>query len=161
MEDLKPPIGCFTIQSFSSCIIQLCDPSLPLTLLLWFSKLRYKTCVRCRSNERKVERTKPAAHTAHNSCKNRQRNVIWFNPPFSMNVQTNIGREFLNLVIKLFPKNHRYSKIFNKNNITVSYSCTDELQTIIKKHKRKILETSKTPPTENNCNCRKKKTTVL
>ena len=38
----------------------------------------------------------------------------------------------------------------------VSYSCTDNLQTISKKHNRKILETSKTPSTENNCNCRKK-----
>ena len=73
-----------------------------------------------------------------------------------MNVQTNIGREFLNLVSKHFPKNHRYSKIFNKNNIKVNYSCTDNLQTIIKKHNRKILETSKTPSTENNCNCTKK-----
>ena len=73
-----------------------------------------------------------------------------------MNVQTNIGREFLNLVSKHFPKNHRYNKIFNKNNIKVSYSCTDNLQTIIKKHNRKILGTSKTPYTENNCNCRKK-----
>ena len=73
-----------------------------------------------------------------------------------MNVQTNIGREFLNLVSKHFPKNHRYNKIFNKNNIKVSYSCTDNLQTIIKKHNRKILETSKTPSTENNSNCRKK-----
>ena len=89
-------------------------------------------------------------------CKNRQRNIIWCNPPYSMNVQTNIGREFLNLVSKHFPKNHRYSKIFNKNNMKVSYSCTDNLQTIIKKHNRKILETSKTPSTENNCNCRKK-----
>ena len=53
-----------------------------------------------------------------------------------MNVQTNIGREFLNLVSKHFPKNHRYNKIFNKNN-----SCTDNLQTIIKKHNRKIFET--------------------
>ena len=79
-----------------------------------------------------------------------------FNPPYSMNVQTNIGREFLNLVSKHFPKNHRYNKIFNKNNIKVSYSCTDNLQTIIKKHNRKILGTSKTPYTENNCNCRKK-----
>ena len=59
-----------------------------------------------------------------------------------MNVQTNIGREFLNLVSKHFPKNHRYNKIFNKNNIKVSYSCTDNLQTIIKKHNRKILGTS-------------------
>ena len=73
-----------------------------------------------------------------------------------MNLQTNIGREFLNLVSKHFPKNHRYNKIFNKNNIKVSYSCTDNLQTLIKKHNRKILETSKTPSTENNCNCRKK-----
>ena len=38
----------------------------------------------------------------------------------------------------------------------VSYSCTDNLQTIIKKHNRKILETSKTTSTENKCNCRKK-----
>ena len=73
-----------------------------------------------------------------------------------MNIPTNIGREFLNLVSKYFPKNHRYNKIFNKNNIKVNYSCTDNLQTIIKKHNRKILETSKTPSTENNCNCRKK-----
>ena len=58
--------------------------------------------------------------------------------------------------LKHCPKTHRYSKIFNKNNIRVSYSCTDNLQTIIKKHNRKILETSKTHYTENNCNCRKK-----
>ena len=99
-----------------------------------------------------TERKKPVTHTAPNSRKNRQRNIIWFNPPYSMNVQTNIGREFLNLVSKHFPKKHRYNKIFNKNSIKVSYSCTDKLLTIIKKHNRKILETSKTPPTENNCN---------
>ena len=99
-------------------------------------------------------------HTAQNSRKNRERNIIWFNPPYSMNIQTNIGREFLNLVDEHFPKNHRYKKIFNKNNIKVSYSCTDNLQTIIKKHNRKILETSKTPSTENSCNCRKKKGTA-
>ena len=73
-----------------------------------------------------------------------------------MSIQANIGREFLNLVDKHFPKNHRYNKVFNKNNRKVSYSCTDNLQTIINKHNRKILETSKTPSTENNCNCRKK-----
>ena len=118
------------------------------------------TLRKCSGHDKKLiytERKKPVPHTALNSRKNRQRNIIWFNPPYSMNVQTNIGREFLNLVSKHFPKNHRYNKIFNKNNIKVSYSCTDNLQTIIKKHNRKILETSKTPSTENNCNCRKKK----
>ena len=102
-----------------------------------------------------TERKKPVIHTVQNSRKNRQRDIIWFHPPYNMNVQTNIGREFLNLTSKHFPKNHRYSKILN--NMKVSYSCTDNLQTIIKKHNRKILETSKTPSTENKCNCRKKK----
>ena len=73
-----------------------------------------------------------------------------------MNLQTNIGREFLNLFSTHFLKNHRYSKIFNKNNMKISYSCIDNLQTIIRKHNRKILKTSKTPSTENKCNCRKK-----
>ena len=42
---------------------------------------------------------------------------------------------------------------------SISYSCTDNLQTIIKKHNRKILETTTntTISTEKNCNCRKKK----
>ena len=84
--------------------------------------------------------------------------MIWLNPPYSMNVQANIGREVLNLVSKHFPKNHQYNKIFNKNSKKVSDSCTDNLQAIIKKHNRKILETSKTSPTENNCNCGRKKT---
>ena len=83
------------------------------------------------------ESMKSTPHSSQNRRKNRQRNIIWFNPPYSMNVQTNIGREFLNLVSKHFPKKHRYNKIFNKNTVKVSYSCTDNLQTIIKKHNRK------------------------
>ena len=124
------------------------------------AKPHYESALKQSGHDKELihtEHKKPVTHTIQNSRKNRQRNIIWFNPPYSMNVQTNIGREFLNLVSKHFPKNHRYNKIFNKNNIKVIYSCTDNLQTIIKKHNRKILETSKTPSTENNCNCRKKK----
>ena len=124
------------------------------------AKPHYKSALKQGGHDEKLmftERKKPATHTAQNSRKNRQRNIVWFNPPYSMNIQTNIGREFLILVDKHFPKNHPYNKIFNKNNIKVSYSCTDNLQIIIKKHNRKILETSKKPSTENNCNCRKKK----
>ena len=81
-------------------------------------------------------------------------------PPTIIKKKTSSHRptDLLNLVDKQFPKNHWYNKIFNKNNIKVSYSCTDNLQTIFKKHNRKILEISKKPSTENNCNCRKKKT---
>ena len=56
----------------------------------------------------------------------------------------------------IFRKTTGTTRFSTKNNIKVSYSCTDNLKTIIKKHNRNILETSKTPSTENNCNCRKR-----
>ena len=105
------------------------------------AKPHYESALKQGGHDEKLmytERKNPATHNAQNNRKSRQRNVIWFNPPYSMNVQTNIGSEFLNLVRKHFPKNHRYKKIFDKNNVKVSYSCTDNLQTIIKKHNRKI-----------------------
>ena len=33
-----------------------------------------------------------------NKRKNRQRNILWYNPPFSKNISTNIGHRFLALV---------------------------------------------------------------
>ena len=119
------------------------------------AKPHYESALKQSGHDKKLiytERKKPVPHTALNSRKNRQRNIIWFNPPYSMNVQTNIGREFLNLVSKHFPKNHRYNKIFNKNNIKVSYSCTDNLQ---KSSKQAKHPQRKTTVTEG------KKTTVL
>ena len=47
------------------------------------------------------------------SRRNRSRNIIWFNPPYSINVETNVARRFLNLVKKHFSK-HRYHKILIK-----------------------------------------------
>ena len=71
------------------------------------TKPHYESALKQSGHDEKLmytERKKPVTHTAPNSRKNRQRNIIWFNPPYSMNVQTNIGREFLNLVSKHFPK---------------------------------------------------------
>ncbi len=44
----------------------------------------------------------------------RKRNIVWFNPPYSDHVKTNIGREFLRLVAIHFPPHHRLHKIFIK-----------------------------------------------
>ena len=125
------------------------------------AKPHYESALKQGGHDEKLmytEGKKPATHTAQNRRKNRQRNLIWLNPPYSMNIQTNISREFLNLVDKHFPKNHRYNKIFNKNNIKVSYSCTGNLQTIIKKHNRKILETLRHPPRRTTVTAGKKTT---
>ena len=60
--------------------------------------------------------------------KNRSRNIIWCNPPFSRNVKTNIGKHFFKLLKKHFGKNHKYHEIFNKNNIKINYCCMDNIK---------------------------------
>ena len=54
--------------------------------------------------------------------KTRKRKFTWFNPPFNINVATNVTKTFLTLLDKHFPKNKRLSKIFNRNTTKVSYS---------------------------------------
>ena len=56
---------------------------------------------------------------SQNIRQNRNRKVIWFNPPFSLNVKTNIGKEFFKLIRKHFSRNHSFSKICNLNKITI------------------------------------------
>ena len=64
--------------------------------------------------------------------KHRSRNIIWFNPPYNKCTTSSIGRDFLNLISKHFPDNSPQAKIFNKNNIKISYSCTNNMSQIIK-----------------------------
>ena len=52
--------------------------------------------------------------------KNRARKITWFNPPFSLNVKTNIGKIFLQLIRECFPTNHILHKICNKITIKIS-----------------------------------------
>ena len=85
----------------------------------------------------------------------RKRRITWFNPPFSQHVKTNIGKKFLNLIDKNFPKENELYKICNRNTLKLSYSCMDNMETIIKAHNSKIInkDHNKTP---EKCNCRKK-----
>ena len=87
----------------------------------------------------------------------RSRKITWFNPPYSMNVSTNVGRRFLNIVKECFPDGHRLKKIFNKNTLKVSYSCMPNLDSKIKSHNKVLLEnddTKKADTTVKLCNCR-------
>ena len=60
----------------------------------------------------------PVLESSNSERKNtRKRNVIWFIPPYSMNVETNIGKTFLKLVKKDFPRDNSFHKMFNKNTI--------------------------------------------
>ena len=57
-----------------------------------------------------------------NQARKRKRVTIWYNPPYSVNVKTNIGKIFFKLLQKHFPPIHPMYTIFNKNKIKISYS---------------------------------------
>ena len=80
-------------------------------------------------------------------------NIIWFNPPFSKSIKTNIGKVFLQILSKHFPKNHKLHKSFNRNTVKISYSCMKNIGSIISAHNWNILN----PIIQSyGCNCRVK-----
>ena len=88
------------------------------------------------SEELKYE---PEEHHKVKRKRNRRRKIIWFNPPYSKNVATNIGKEFFDLIWIHFPKQHPFNRLFNKNTVKLSCSCTINMASIIKAHNTKIL----------------------
>ena len=70
---------------------------------------------------------------SNNSERNKtmKRKIISFNPPYSMNVENNIGKTFLKLVKRDFPRNNSFHKIFNNNTINISYICMRKISSII------------------------------
>ena len=90
-------------------------------------------------------------------AKRRSRRVIWFNPPHSMNVQTNVGREFLLLVDKHFPKGHPLNKILNRNTMKISYRCLPNMGRKLANHNSKILRDIVNPTLcpAASCNCQR------
>ena len=112
-----------------------------------------------RSGFKRTIMYKPLQSALHrsnnNNKKKRKRNIIWFNTPFSENVATSIGKEFFSLLSKHFPPNSRYHKIFNKQNIKLSYNCMPNMGSIIAQHNKQVLNRFSSGDTETPpCNCR-------
>ena len=62
------------------------------------------------------------------------------NPSFSKYVKTNIGKKFFKLINRHFPKDHKMSKIFNKNMIKLSCGCFRNMGSVIASHNRRIIQ---------------------
>ena len=90
--------------------------------------------------------------------KNRSKRVTWFNPPFSLDVATNVAKEVLELVDKHFPPGHVLHSICNRSTIKVSYRSLPNIKTIIGKHNSKLLRSAATTNSRPKavCNCQKK-----
>ena len=72
----------------------------------------------------------------------RHRNIIWFNPPNSRAVITNVAKKFLQLIDLRFAPLSKSHKIVNRNNVKVSYCCTQNVGNIIKSHNKKLINSS-------------------
>lgn len=83
--------------------------------------------------------------------KSRSKDTIRFNPAFNLQLKTKI-RKIFKLLDKHFPKN-LLAKVFNRNMMKLSYSCTGNLKNVIKSPK--ILEMERSGRGEKKkSNCR-------
>ena len=69
--------------------------------------------------------------------KSRKCNILWFNPPYSKSVKTNIRKRFLCVIYKHFPPTHKYRKTFNRNTVKISYSCMPKFKSKTSTHNKK------------------------
>ena len=73
------------------------------------------------------------------SKKSRKRNILWFNPPYSKSVKTNIGSLFHCLINKIFCQRINTEKYSTENIIKISYSCMPNIKSKISTYNRKML----------------------
>ena len=78
----------------------------------------------------------------NHTTRNRQRSIFWFNRPFKRGVSTNVAKRFLQLLCHHYPPSNKLHRIFNKNTVKASYCCTQNVASIIKSHKKKLINTS-------------------
>ena len=82
--------------------------------------------------------------------------MIWFKPPFSLNVKTNVAKMFLQLIdTHLLPSNNLH-EIFNRNTVKVSYSSTQNISQIIKGYNKKFIQIRRDHQLERNCRIKTK-----
>lgn len=87
----------------------------------------------------RYHRVKKNKNSSKKSC---NKKVLWFYPPFSSAIKTNVAKMFLKLTSKHFAGNKLLNKLFNKNNVKVIYSCSDNMAVMVSCHSNKIVESN-------------------
>ena len=80
--------------------------------------------------------------------KRKPRKIIYFNPPFSKLVKTNVIKLFLEMIDKHFPKGHKLHKCFNRNTVKATYCTLSNMMDKIGNHNGKVLNKESEPRVE-------------
>ena len=94
--------------------------------------------------------------------KNRKRGATYFNLPYSLSLKTDIGKEFLQLLDRAFPRNNPLHKLFNRQTVKISYKCMPNMAQAVSRHNVKVLKEPQVQPPvqlQPGCNCRNGPTT--
>jgi hypothetical protein len=81
-------------------------------------------------------RTTPPTHPPVR--KRGSRRIPWFNPPYSLDMETNVAKDFLELVDKHFPPGLIIYSICNRSTQKISYRRLPNLTSVIGKHNSKL-----------------------
>ena len=73
-----------------------------------------------------------------------------------MNVSTEIGKEYLKIVDKCFPKTHKLHPVLNRHTLKISYDTMTNMKQKIAIHNKKVLtnKENENKNKEKQCNCR-------
>ena len=103
----------------------------------------------------------PTATTGKSGKRYRSKPITWFNPPFSLNVQTNVGKKFLQVLDSCFLPDHPLHSLLHRNTIKISYRTMPNMGTNISRHNSKILNKDEPTKITTGCNCQKSRVTGL
>ena len=113
-----------------------------------------------KSGHKYILKFDPQAAEMKKRSNNRKRKESFFNPPYNMNIKTNIGAKFLKLIEECFPPGHPLRKIFNRNTIKLSYRCTPNIGKVISSRNAKLLADPPAPDVKT-CSCTRNKVCPL
>ena len=65
--------------------------------------------------------------------------ICLYNPPYSKNVKSNIGRDFLRLLDTAFSPTNPLHKLFMRQTVKISYRCMPNMAQAIARHNMKVI----------------------
>ena len=71
--------------------------------------------------------------------RSRQKRQFYFNPPFELNVKTNVAKEIFKALEKNIPRGHKLYPLLNRHTVKVAYTTMPNLEKKVSSHNRKII----------------------
>ena len=105
-------------------------------LNIHLTKKILKICTNLWRSSKKIKIRPPVNKPKSINSKNENTNLA--QSPKSKDVSTKVGNQFLKFINKHFPRHRKFHKLFNKNNVNISYSCTPNMKNINTYNKKTI-----------------------